>query len=243
MGKRQAPQSDFVNRILSMFNFSADGGPGQMMTGLFTMLLNQTSSIFGPLVGTTGGDGMNFFNQIAQQFMSVFGQMSGLWSNRVARQMASWRNSIPERDMPEYELVRTSSSRLSEVGSRLQQIQKMSLVPEMVRQVSEMRQAMNNVWQCVGGEPRSQMPLKVTAMTDAQVVSNAKQMVVQMQEELVILWRLLSEQIVADISHANSAPGCKSVAECMANPSSTVSPDSTSLPASTETIEFEEMKN
>ena len=217
-----------------------------MLTGLFTMFLNQTSSLFGPLVGGGGGDGINFFNQLMQQFMSVFGQVSGLWSNRVSRQMASWHDSIGEKDLPEYERVQTSVSSLSHMGSRLQTLSTASVpVLAMVKQIKETRQLMNDVWKCVDGVQRPELTLNVTVMGDEQLVRQGQQMIMQMQAELVHLWRLVSEQIVADVNHSKSAPDCKSVVECMvqtAMDSQAPPPESTSQSSSTQTIEFEETK-
>lgn len=247
IAKRQAPQSDFVNRMLSMFNFSGDGGPGQMLTGLFTMFLNQTSGLFGPMLGTQGGDGINFMNQLVQQFMTVFGQLSGLWSNRVSRQMASGSSSVSE--LPEYELIQTSASSLSQVNSRIQRMQKLAKAPSsqsssqvLVNEMRKTRKLMNDLWLCVDGIQRPD--LNLTTTNRQQLLRTGRRIMMQMQDELIQLWRLVSDQVLANATDSQPTASCQSLVDCMEQVVTSPRPEpTTQTSSSTQTIEFEETKN
>jgi hypothetical protein len=231
-----------------MFNFSADGGPGQMLTGLFTTFLNQTSGLFGPMLGTQGGDGINFFNQLVQQFMTVFGQVSGLWSNRVSRQMASGKSSVSQ--LPEYELIQTSVSSLSQVNSRIQRMQKLASssqpqVQVLVNEMRDTRKLMNDLWKCVDGIQRPE--LDVTQTEGQQLTRTRRRIVMQMQNELIQMWRRVSDRILTDVAdYPQSMDNCTALAACMEQVFGRPRPEQTTTTtqsSSTQTIEFEETKN
>lgn len=187
-----------------------------MLTNLTTALLNQMSALFGPLLGTRGGDGINFLNQLAQQFMSVFGQVSGLWSNRVSRQMATLRSSMLEKEGPEFELIQTSASELSRLTSQLQQLQNRSDKQSDGLVMAETRIKLDSVWRCLKETAR---PNQVVSATNRDMRPLQQEKLMQMEAETLQLWRLVSQQLATHTNCTESWVACPSVAECLSQAS------------------------
>ena len=228
--RRQAPQSDIVSQLMSMFNFTADGGPGQMLTSIFTSLMNQTSSLFGPFVGSRGGDGIAFFNQLMQQFMSVFGQMSGLWTNRVSRQTAAEQPV----DAVEREMSETSADSLAPIGDRIHQMKRMAATAsplQLLDHMLETRRLMSEVLGC----------MNQTALQSAlpQVSLNTSADLLLMEKAFRRLEHHVSRSSVWEASSLDRQP----VSACVKQSLASSEASGLSIPvATTAAIDFEDVK-
>ena len=211
--RRQTPQSDFVNQILSMFNFSADGGPGQMLTNFFTAFLNQASALFGPFLGSRGGDGINFFNQLAQQFLTVFGQVSGLWSNMVNNQLTEWRSSsLPDDNTSEFDVLEESASRLRDADKTLKDLIN-SDDSTNSSSIDETRQLLYQTRESLGVDRLFGSPqLASRLQSERRNAGNSqKGDEVQLSQELVRLWCYLSARISAKRQESPFTHSCSGI--------------------------------
>lgn len=195
-----------------MFNFSADGGPGQMLTNFFTAFLNQTSALFGPFLGSRGGDGINFFNQLAQQFLSVFGQVSGLWSNMVNNQLTEWRSSLPNDNTSEFDVLEESASRLRDADKNLKNLIN-SYDSTNSSSIDETKQLLDKTRQSLGADVRfgsSRLASKLKAnQRNAGIPEKGDE--IQLSQELVRLWCYLSARISANRHQSPVTHSCSGI--------------------------------
>lgn len=188
-----------------MFNINSDGGPGYQITQLFMTFLNQTTSFLAPFLGMAGGNPLAFFNGIIQQFMAVFGQVTGLWSNTVNRQMQLWSASLPPPQTPEYEMVNKTIVDLSRVQG---EVEKLPLLASSRNEqvfketATRARLMMDTIYRCMDGRthpfllPRQSL-FPPRPLTPAEL----GQLTLQYQEEIINLWRLISNRIAYDMRH------------------------------------------
>lgn len=228
--KRQTQQqgpNDFVTSVMQLFNVTADGGPLQMMSSFFMQFLNTTASFVAPFLGmSSGGDPTSLFNSITQQFLSMFGQVSGLWSNTVNNQMNQWRKSISPVDEPEYEVIdrlvgkmqqaQGHLENISSVGNQTNSTSHVTLDQSTIKRANEARKLIKEVWMClksVGYDPYSQYGHEPIGEIDLPPSNNNHHRtmpnVIQLQEDMLYLWPLLSRHISDEsLNHGKSGHRC-----------------------------------
>lgn len=250
--KRQVPGADFLNQIMQLFNFSSDNGPGHLLTNMFMQFMNQTTSVFAPFLGMTGGDPLALFNNIMQQFMGVFAQVTGLWSNTVSRQMDTWSTSVPVSDALEYQVMNKSIRDMHRIQENVELLSTFASErneKRFIEVLDETRSFMDNLWRCFDVEGLSDINLKLRIdSSKGMTPDDYHRSMVSLQEEILSLWRMLSDRIVYDMRH----PGGPHVyGHCPGSPTTTTTESSDSLsspsqPSSSSTsssrsgIEFDE---
>lgn len=205
---------DFVSSVMQLFNVTADGGPLQMVSSLFMQFLNSTASLVSPFLGMQSmSDPTSIFNNIMQQFLSMFGQVSGLWSNTVNNQMKVWQNS-KNKDQVEYEIIDTLVGKLKLAQSNLGEIMsinstftngKMNKTMTTARKniddnvlinkrLIEVHKLLDEIWKCFDlqsdrvNHHHNSLELLPPG---GQEVPN----VIELHEEILALWPLLSKYI------------------------------------------------
>jgi hypothetical protein len=246
--KRQIPGGDFLNQIMQMFNFSSDNGPGHLFTNLFMQFMNQTTSVFAPFMGLSGGDPLGLFNNVMQQFMAVFAQVTGLWSNTVSRQMDMWSSNVPASDALEFQVINKSMSEMHRIQKNVELLSTLASKRDdkSFRETREETYVMmNNLWRCfdVEGHPDTNMRIRIDSgkkFTPEDYQLN----MVAIHNEVVALWRMLSDRIVYDMRHPGGphvyghCPG--SATPTTTESSSFPQPPSSSPRSDGSGIEFEE---
>lgn len=211
---QQMPGNDFVSSVMQMFNLNADGGPLQMVSNMFMQLINSTASMMSPLLGgmqgSVPGDSMSFFNSIMQQFMSMFGQMSGLWSNTVNNQMKEWESTVKMADKftsdpREYEIVESLVKRMKRAQDDVDKLVKNSdkddsLTRERVIHVNTL---MNDVVHCLSSRGYIDMTYHVNLLPpDGRDASR----VIELQENILQMWPIVSRVITHEQLYHHAHP-------------------------------------
>lgn len=170
------PGNDFVSSVMQMFNVNADGGPLQMVSSLFMQLINSTASMVSPLLGgmqgSVPGDSMSFFNSIMQQFMSMFGQMSGMWSNTVNNQMKEWESTVKMADKStldtrEYEIIESLVKRMKRAQENVDKLIKNRDTSSDLwtrERMIHVNTLMNDVVQCLASKGYVDVPYEVNLL-------------------------------------------------------------------------------
>lgn len=242
---------------MQVFNFSGDGGPGHMFTNMFMQFMNQTTSIFAPFMGMTGGDPLSLFNNIMQQFMSVFGQVTGLWSNTVGRQIEMWSSSLPPNDQIEFQLVNKSVADMHRIQMNVESLSSYAVKGDeksFRELLSKTRRMMDNLWQCFNQDEHTEtMSMRMIRRIDSKSLTKEdyQRELVKIQEEIIALWRMISDRIVHDMSHpsedrlyghcSGSAVDWSTTTSTEASlQASSPGTEATSLRSTASSIEFEE---
>ena len=242
---------------MQLFNVTADGGPLQMMSSFFMQFLNTTASFMAPFLGMQGiGDPTSIFNTITQQFLSMFGQVSGLWSNTVNNQMVQWRRSlspIPEFEV-EYEVIDQLVGKMVQAQSYLDKISMATngTAPggtnpsngdnydeTMAKRASEARRLIKDVWKCLssaGYDPYSEYGSMSTNRASPppppppppSSSSRGSQVpnILHLQEEMLYLWPLLSRHI-SDETLNHGKVGHRCLNHCFDQSATTITTTST----------------
>jgi len=193
---------------MQLFNVSSDGGPGHMFTNVFMQFLNQTSAIFAPFFGISGGDPLALFNGVIQQFLSVFAQITGLWSNTVSRQMDMWSSNVAPKDALEFDLVNRSIIEMNRIQNNVELLALHATKGNeqaFKETFAQTRGLMDRLWACfdpdVHGPEVVMRQVRRTGQRRRMRPEEYQRQMMVLQEEIVSLWRMISDRIMHNLKN------------------------------------------